>query len=177
MYLGTFGWNLKKTITIFLVSTLRNFTQNLKILTFRLKKCFIWVFSGYNSKKPLSYLKSTPSNLSDCKGWCKIKFLKFGTKNVRFLYFCIGIWKYYCHVSNQRPRICLVAKFCSKIKILKFGTKNDWFWYFWAGTWKNCCHVWYQQTQICLIANFAKKQQCLNLKPKMCDSSIFGLEF
>ena len=83
------------------------------------------VFSGYNSKKPLSYLKSTPSNLSDCKGWCKIKFLKFGTKNVRFLYFCIGIWKYYCHVSNQRPRICLVAKFCSKIKILKFGTKND----------------------------------------------------
>ena len=43
---------------------------------------------------------------------------------------CFGarIWKYYCHVSNYRPRICLVAKFVAKIKILKFRSKNALFW-------------------------------------------------
>ena len=30
----------------------------------------------------------------------------------------------YCRISNQRPRICLVAEFCAKIKVLKIGTKN-----------------------------------------------------
>ena len=31
--------------------------------------------------------------------------------------------KNYCHISNQHPRIYLVAKFVQKIKILKFETK------------------------------------------------------
>ena len=30
----------------------------------------------------------------------------------------------YCHIWNQHPRICLIAKFCEKPKIPKFGTKN-----------------------------------------------------
>ena len=34
----------------------------------------------WNSKKPLSYLKSTPSNLSDFKVWCKLKILFMGLK-------------------------------------------------------------------------------------------------
>ena len=47
------------------------------------------------------------------------------------MYFWAGIWIYYCHVSKQRPWICLVVKFGAKIKILKFRTKNALFGYFW----------------------------------------------
>ena len=96
--------------------------------------------------------------MPDCKVSCKIKILKFGTKNAYFPYFWTGIWKYYCHVSNQRPRICLVAKFCAKIKILKFGTKNAVFWYFWAGIWKN--------PEICLTANFVNKTKMSKFETK-----------
>ena len=32
--------------------------------------------------------------------------------------------KKYCHICNQRPPICLIAKFRTKIRITKFGTKN-----------------------------------------------------
>ena len=39
------------------------------------------------------------------------------------MYFWARIWKYYCHISNQRPRISLVAKFGAKTKILNFGPK------------------------------------------------------
>ena len=52
------------------------------------------------------------------------------------MYFWTGIWKYYCHILNQRPRICLVEKFVAKIKIIKFRTKNALFGYFWATIWK-----------------------------------------
>ena len=79
---------------------------------------------------------------------------KFVTKNARFAYFWAGIWKYYYHIWNQRPRICLVAKFGGKIKILKFGTKNAWFGYLWTGTWKQYCHIYNQHSQICLISKF-----------------------
>ena len=101
-----------------------------------------------------AHLKSTPSNLSGCKVWCKKKILKFGTKNALFGYFWAGIWKYYCHVSNQCPRICLVAKSGAKIRILKFRTENALFGYFWTGIWKNCSHISNQHPEICLIANF-----------------------
>ena len=70
------------------------------------------------------------------------------------MYFWTGIWKYYCHVSNQHPQICLVAKFGSKIKILKFPTKNVLFEYFCTGTWENCYHVWNQHIRVCLIAKY-----------------------
>ena len=76
------------------------------------KKYFIWIFSGWNSKKPLSYLKLNPleilpSNLFNCKVWWKKKILKFRNKNAQFVYFGAIIWKYYCHIWN--PRICLAG--------------------------------------------------------------------
>ena len=98
------------------------------------------------------------------------------TKNAWFAYFLAGIWEYYSHISNQRPQICLLAKFGAKIKLLKSWTKNTLFWYLWTRVWKKYCHIWNQHPQICLNANFAKKQKSLNLKPKMYDSGIFGLE-
>ena len=93
------------------------------MLTFRTKKCSILVFSGKNSKKPLSYLKSTPSNLSDCKVWCKIKILKFETKNALFWYFWAGIWKTCCHIRNQHPQIRLTANLAKKQKCLNLKLK------------------------------------------------------
>ena len=49
----------------------------------------------------------------------KQNYLNLGPK---MLYFGV----FYCHISNQHPRICLISKFRAKIKILKFGIKNAW---------------------------------------------------
>ena len=87
--------------------------------TFTTKRCFIWIFSGWNSKKSLSYLKLTPSN----KFGAKIKILKFSTKNAWCGYFWARILKNYCHIWNQHPRICLIAKFHEKWKCLNLGPK------------------------------------------------------
>ena len=40
----------------------------------------------------------------------QMKIFKFGTKNALFGYFWAEIWKWYCHIWNQHPRICLTAK-------------------------------------------------------------------
>ena len=40
----------------------------------------------------------------------KPKTSKFGIKNTLLEYFWATISKNYCHISNQLPRICLVAK-------------------------------------------------------------------
>ena len=93
------------------------------------------------------------------------------------MYFWAGIWKYYCHVSNQRPRIFLIPKFGAKIKILKFRTKNVLFEYFWAGTWKNCCHIWNQYPQICLVANYHEITKMHKFATKSALFGYFGLEF
>ena len=129
----------------------------------------IWIFgylgakmhtkmlSGWNLKTILSYLKSAKICLI-IKFRIKIKKPKFGTKNALFWYFWtkmayLGIfglefYKYYCHIWNQHPQICLIAKFCEKEKIPKFGTKNALFGYFWARILKNYCHIWNQHPQI-----------------------------
>ena len=63
------------------------FCAKTRILTFGTKMPYLGVL-GSNFEKPLSCLKSVPSNLSYSKVWCKkIKILKFGTENARFGYF------------------------------------------------------------------------------------------
>ena len=62
------------------------------------------------------------------------------------MYFWAGIWKYYCHVSNQRPQIFHVAKFGAKIKIFKFRTKNALFGYLWAAIWKKLLPYYFKST-------------------------------
>ena len=69
----------------------------------------------------------------------------------------LGVLKNYFLFRNQRPRICLTAKFSVETKILKFGTKNAFFRYFWTGIWKQYRHVWYQHPRICLISKFREK--------------------
>ena len=41
-----------------------------------------------------------------------------------------AILKQYCHIWNQHPRICGIAKFNPKQKNFKLGTKIVLFWYF-----------------------------------------------
>ena len=89
------------------------------------------------------------------------------TKNALFWYFWpkmfhLGIFgrefeKYYCHIGNQHPQVCLFSKFQKITKMPKFRTKSSWFEYFWAGIWKTYCHIWNQHPQICLIAKFGGK--------------------
>ena len=55
---------------------------------------------------------------------------KFETKNALFGYGWDRISKHYFLISNQHPRICLIAKFRGKTKMPNFGTKNVLFGYF-----------------------------------------------
>ena len=138
------------------------------------------VFCGWNLKIISSYLKSAPWYLlSGYKISWKMQMPKLGAKNALFGYFPTGVWKTYCHTWNQRPWICLVAKFGTKLNILKFGTKNTWFGYFPVKILKQYCHIWDQHPRICLIAKLCKKkkQKGLNLGPKMPYLGIFELEF
>ena len=70
----------------------------------------------------LSNFKSAPSNLTRYKGSCKMKTLKFGTKNSFLGYFWDIILRNYCHISNQHSHIFRHAKFHPKK--IKTKTKN-----------------------------------------------------
>ena len=96
------------------------FHAKIRTLKFGTKKCLIWVFLW---KTIIIYEISTLECALLQSFVQKIKILKFGIKNVRFLYFGAGIWKYYFYIWNQRTLICLVAKFGTKRKSLNLGPK------------------------------------------------------
>ena len=92
---------------------------------FGTKNALIGLFWATILKILLSYLKSAPSNLSNCKIFQKKpEMLTFGTKNAVFGYFWAGILKNYYHIWNQHLRICLIVNFCKETKMPKFGIKN-----------------------------------------------------
>ena len=108
----------------------------------------------------------------------KQKCLNLGQKMLYLGIFGLEFLKNYSHISNQRPWICLIAKYREIMKMPKFGTKSALFGYFWARILKNYCHIWNQHPQICLIAKYGKKKQkYVNLGPKLPYLGIFGLEF
>ena len=92
---------------------------------------------------------------------------KFGTKNAWFWYFWPRVWKEYCHIWNQHPRICLIAKFCQKAKMPKFGIKNC----LNAIILKNYCHIWNQNLPICLLAKFCEETKMFKFGTK---NVLFG---
>ena len=82
-----------------------------------------------------------------------------------------------CHITNQHPEICLIAKFCKKPKMPKFGSKNALLGYFWTRIWKHYCHIWNVHTRICLGEKFRKKTKMPKFGTKMPYLGTFGLEF
>ena len=123
-------------------------------------------------KTILSYLKSAPSNWSSCKiSDQKCLIWVFFIKNAFFLCFWARILKKYCHIWNQHPQICLVARFCKRAKMCTFGTKNALIGYFWTRIFKNYCHIWNQHPQICLIVKFCKKTKISKFGTK---NALFG---
>ena len=62
----------------------------------------------------------------------KLKFSNLEPK-IPYLDVLGSILKKHCHIWNQQPGVCLMAKIDGKIDIFKFGTKNALFGYFWAG--------------------------------------------
>ena len=88
---------------------------------------------------------------------------KFGTKIALFGYFWVRILKNYCHIWNQYPRICLIAKYHKKRnKTKKIETKIALFGHFWARILKKYCHIWHQHPRICPKAKFCKKRHLSN---------------
>ena len=65
----------------------------------------------------------------------KTKRIILGRK-ILYLGLWAGMLNNYCHICNQSPPICLIAKFCAKIRILKFGTENALFRWFGQQFWK-----------------------------------------
>ena len=105
--------------------------------------------------------------------WLQISRKNKNVSNASLGYFWAGIWKKYCHIWNQHPRLCLIAKFYKKTKIPKFGTKNALFGYFWTRILKNYCHIGNQLLRICLLAKFCEETKMPNLGLKMPFLSIF----
>ena len=67
-------------ITVLEFVLLQSFVQRLKFQNLD-QQCLILVFLGWNLKTILPYLKSAPSNLSDCKNFTKKqKCLNLGPK-------------------------------------------------------------------------------------------------
>ena len=85
---------------------------------------------GIKLKKLSWYVKSAPSNLSNCEIWFNKclnlgpKMLHLGTKNASFECFCPGISKQYCHIW--------IEKFANKRKLLNVGPKTPYLVVFWG---------------------------------------------
>ena len=80
----------------------------------------------------------------------------------------LGLWngmlKNYWHIYNQRPPICLIAKFRAKIRIPKFGTKNALFGCFGQQFWKT--FVIFASSALNFAFFFLQKIKKLKFGPK-----------
>ena len=103
----------------------------------------------------------------------KTKNNKFGTKNALFGSLT-GMLKNYCHISNQHPPNCLIAKFHAKIRILKFGTKNALFGCFGQQFWKIIVIFEISTLEFSLLESFVQKIKSLKFGTKNARSSYFG---
>ena len=74
-------------------------------------------------KRISSYLKSTPSNLSNCKILVKTKMSKFGTKNALFGYFWLEFEKNIVIFEISSPEFVKLQNFVKKWKCLNVGQK------------------------------------------------------
>ena len=121
-------------------------------------------------KKKLSYLKSTLSNLCNCKILQQRK--KKQTLGPKFGYFCARIFKKLLQYLKSALSNLSNWKFFEKTKMSKFGTKNALFGFFLS---QNFIKLSYLKSapSNCIISG----KKILNLGAKMPYLGIFGLEF
>ena len=98
---------------------------------------------------------------------------KLRTKNA-LLGLWAGMFKNYCHICNQRPPICLIAKFRAKIRILKFGTKNALFECFGQQFWKTIVIFAISALEFALLQSLVQKIKNLKFGTKNARFPYFG---
>ena len=82
--------------------------------------------------------------------------------------------KNYCHISNQHPPNCLIAKFHAKIRILKFGNKNALFGCFGQQFWKTIVIFEISTLEFSLLESFVQKKKSIKFGTKNARSLYFG---
>ena len=152
------------------------------------QKYLIWVFLGENFKKTIAIFEISTLKFVYLQNFTKKqKCLNLGPKMLYLGIFGLEFKKNYCHIWNQDPWICLIAKYCEIMKMPKFGSKSALFGYFWARILKDYCHIWNQHLRISIIAKFCEetKMRKFGAKnalywyfwPKMPFLGIFRQEF
>ena len=124
-------------------------------------------------KKKLSYLKSTLSNLCNCKILQQRK--KKQNLGPKFGYFCARIFKKLLQYLKSALSNLSNWKFFEKTKMSKFGTKNALFGFFLS---QNFIKLSYLKSAPSNLSNcIISGKKILNLGAKMPYLGIFGLEF
>ena len=153
------------------------FCENMRMSKFRNKHILLKCFGARTCCKLLSYFRLTPLNLANCNISWKNEKPKILTKNAYLDIFLAGISKQYCHIWNQHPQVCLIAKFGEKIKMSKFGTKNALFWCFWTEIWKQCLQISNYHPQICLIVKSSENMRICKFGTKILIFVFLGSNF
>ena len=119
------------------ISVMAKFWEKTKIAWIWGQKCLIWVFLDWNLKTILSYLKSAPSNLSNCK---------ISRKNITENQNCINLGTKYALFGYFWQKMPYWGHFSVRISNMLL---SDLFGYFWARILKSYCHIRNQHPQIC----------------------------
>ena len=87
-----------------------------------------------------------------------------------------GVLKNYCHIHNcnQRPPVCLIAKFRAKIRILEFGTRNALFGCFGQQFRKTIAIFAILTLEFALLQNWVQKIKIFKLGTKNARFPYFG---
>ena len=114
----------------------------------------LFIVSKQSKKRPLPYLKSTPSNSSNCvaeekQPWISIKQTHYkADTSIRRM-----VWR---HLSKADTflQIFQTVKFHAKRNRFKFRSKNASLNFSQSEIWKTFCHIWNQILRICQNANY-----------------------
>ena len=101
-------------------------TKNSWLVFFSPTKPYLGILGEELFRKVLSHLKTAPSNLPSCKILRKKNCLTWGPKMTYFQIFGLGFQNNSCHIWNQHPHICLIAKCHEKTINVTSWTKSSW---------------------------------------------------
>ena len=163
-------------------------TKNSWLVFFSPTKPYLGILGEELFRKVLSHLKTAPSNLPSCKILRKKNCLTWGPKMTYFQIFGLGFQNNSCHIWNQHPHICLIAKCHEKTINLTSWTKRSWLVAF-----DQECLTWmferkikkkhllrYLKSAPSNLSNlkiFQQNHKCVSYRPKAPYLSMFGLKF